>query len=63
MIFAITVGGAYFGFVGMFIGVPVVAVIAHLCNKFITNRLRGKNIKALQPDELSAGEKPTDGGA
>ncbi len=63
VIFAITVGGAYFGFVGMFIGVPVVAVIAHLCNKFITNRLRGKNIKALQPDELSAGEKPTDGGA
>ncbi len=66
VIFAITVGGAYFGFVGMFIGVPVVAVIAHLCNKFITNRLQGKNIKALQrlrSDGGSAGEEPTDGGA
>jgi len=61
VIFAITVGGAYFGFVGMFIGVPVVAVIAHLCNKFITSRLRGKNIKALQRIEgLSVGEKPAD---
>ena len=66
VIFAITVGGAYFGFVGMFIGVPVVAVIAHLCNKFITNRLRGKKIRALQQlqsDGRPAGEKPTDGGA
>ncbi len=66
VIFAITVGGAYFGFVGMFIGVPVVAVIAHLCNKFITNRLRGKKIKALQQlqsDGRPAGEKPTDGDA
>lgn len=51
VIFAITVGGAYFGFVGMFIGVPVVAVIAHLCNKFITSRLQGKQIKALDMDK------------
>lgn len=62
VIFAITVGGAYFGFVGMFIGVPVVAVIAYLCNKFITNRLRGKNIKALQPaGESSSSEEPANG--
>lgn len=61
VIFAITVGGAYFGFVGMFIGVPVVAVIAHLCNKFITCRLRGKNIKALEPpDNLSVSDEPAD---
>lgn len=61
VIFAITVGGAYFGFVGMFIGVPVVAVIAHLCNKFITNRLRGRRIKALEPAEaLPVSEKPAD---
>lgn len=61
VIFAITVGGAYFGFVGMFIGVPVVAVIAHLCNKFITNRLRGRKIKALEPAEtLPVSEKPAD---
>ena len=62
VIFAITVGGAYFGFVGMFIGVPVVAVIAHLCNKFISCRLRGKKIKALEPPEdLSVGDKAADG--
>ena len=48
VIFAITVGGAYFGVIGMFIGVPVVAVIAFLINKLISSRLRGKKIKALQ---------------
>lgn len=48
VIFAITVGGAYFGVIGMFIGVPVVAVIAYLINKLISSRLRGKKITALQ---------------
>ncbi len=48
VIFAITVGGAYFGVIGMFIGVPVVAVIAFLINKLISSRLRGKKIKALR---------------
>lgn len=48
VIFAITVGGAYFGVIGMFIGVPVVAVIAFLINKLISSRLRGKRIKALR---------------
>lgn len=48
VIFAITVGGAYFGVLGMFIGVPVVAVIAFLFNKLINSRLRGKKIKALE---------------
>lgn len=51
VIFAITVGGAYFGVIGMFIGVPVVAVIAYLLNKVISSRLEGKNIKALQEFE------------
>ena len=48
VIFAITVGGAYFGVIGMFIGVPVVAVIAYLCNKFISSRLDGKKVGALE---------------
>ena len=48
VIFAITVGGAYFGVLGMFIGVPVVAVIGFLANKFRKYKLEGKNIKALQ---------------
>ena len=51
VIFAITVGGAYFGVIGMFIGVPVVAVIAYLINKLISSRLRGKKVKALQEFE------------
>ena len=48
VIFAITVGGAYFGVIGMFIGVPTVAVIAHLTNKAIKFRLRGRTIPALE---------------
>ena len=47
VIFGITVGGAYFGVVGMFIGVPVVAVLAFLLNKIISYRLRGKKVEAL----------------
>jgi predicted PurR-regulated permease PerM len=47
VIFAITFGGAYFGVLGMFIGVPVVAVIAFLADKFLKDRLAGKKIKAL----------------
>lgn len=45
VIFAITLGGAYAGVLGMFLGVPVVAVIAFLFNKVITARLERKNIK------------------
>lgn len=48
VIFAITAGGAYFGVIGMFIGVPVVAVLAYLLNKLIKYRLKNRNIKALQ---------------
>ena len=48
VIFGITVGGAYFGVVGMFIGVPVVAVFAFLLNKIISYRLRWKKVEALE---------------
>ena len=51
VIFAITVGGAYFGVLGMFVGVPVVAVVAYLINKLISSRLRGKKITALREFE------------
>lgn len=40
IIFGITVGGAYGGVFGMFIGVPLVAVIAHLLNKAVNAGLR-----------------------
>lgn len=48
VIFGITVGGAYFGVIGMFIGVPVVAVVAFLINKAIKFRLAGRKIPALE---------------
>lgn len=51
VIFGVTVGGAYFGVIGMFIGVPVVAVIAHLCNKWLEGRLEGKHVEALKDGE------------
>ncbi|MCD7826298.1 MAG: AI-2E family transporter [Clostridiaceae bacterium] len=50
VIFAITVGGAYFGVIGMFIGVPIVAVLAFLLDKLISGKLRGKKIKALEAE-------------
>lgn len=39
IIFAITVGGAISGMIGMFLGVPVVAVLAYLLDRFIEKRL------------------------
>jgi len=48
VILAITLGGAYAGVLGMFLGVPVVAVIAFLLNKSITERLKKKNIEIDQ---------------
>lgn len=44
IIFAITAGGWVAGVVGMFLGVPVVAVIAFLVDKFINKKLYEKNI-------------------
>lgn len=55
VIFGITVGGAYFGVVGMFIGVPVVAVVAFLIDKLISSRLKGRRIKALEEFEKEKG--------
>ncbi|SFS00739.1 AI-2E family transporter [Anaeromicropila populeti] len=47
VIFAITIGGAYFGVIGMFLGVPVVAVLGYLLNQFIQRKLDRKNIKNI----------------
>ena len=45
VIFGITVGGAYFGFAGMFLGVPVTAVIVYLVNKMVDKKLNEKHIE------------------
>lgn len=44
VIFGITVGGAYMGVIGMFLGVPITAVIAYLLDKAISHRLENRNI-------------------
>lgn len=47
VIFGITVGGAYFGVMGMFLGVPVVAVIMYLLQLFLDKKLKKKNISSF----------------
>lgn len=44
IIFAITAGGWAAGVIGMFLGVPVVAVIAYLIQRFINRRLDKKQL-------------------
>lgn len=45
IIFAITVGGAIAGVIGMFLGVPVVAVLTYLVNKLLNYLLKKKHIE------------------
>ena len=48
IIFAITVGGSIAGVIGMFLGVPVVAVISYLLDRYLTWRLQKKDISEAQ---------------
>jgi predicted PurR-regulated permease PerM len=45
IMFAIIVGGGYFGIVGMFLGVPIFAVIYIITKKLITQRLDKESIQ------------------
>lgn len=45
IMFAIIVGGAYFGFVGMFLGVPVFAVFYSIITQLVDKRLYEKKIE------------------
>lgn len=47
VIFGITVGGAYFGVMGMFLGVPTVAVIMYLLELFIQKKLKKKEFSSF----------------
>ena len=47
VIFGITVGGAYFGVMGMFLGVPVVAVIMYLLQLLLDKKLKKKDISTF----------------
>lgn len=44
VIFGITAGGSIGGLVGMFLGVPCVAVLSYIIEMFITTRLKQKNL-------------------
>ena len=44
VIFAVTVGGAYFGILGMFLAVPIIAVLKILVEDYINYRLKLKEI-------------------
>lgn len=44
IMFSIIVGGAYFGFFGMLLGVPVFSVIHYLVNDELNKKLKEKNI-------------------
>lgn len=46
IIFAITVGGSLAGVLGMFLGVPVVAIFRYLLNLYLEHRLTKKKIPA-----------------
>lgn len=53
VIFAITIGGWAYGFVGMLIGVPVVATISGLLKDSVDKKLKKKdiNLPTLQPEK------------
>lgn len=48
ILFAIIFGGAYFGVIGMFIGVPIIAVIQYLFTLLIDSKLAEKGITEVK---------------
>lgn len=44
IIFAITIGGKFFGVAGMFLGVPVMATLGYLAERYMRYRLAKKNL-------------------
>lgn len=57
ILFAVCVGGGIFGIVGMFIGVPVFAVIYTLAREWFTYRLKQKNMSLADFDQIETAEK------
>jgi len=54
VIFAVTVSGAYFGIVGMFLSVPIIALIKLILEHFIKSRIGNKKEESIEELE----EKP-----
>lgn len=51
VVFGITIGGAYGGVFGMFLGVPLTAVFAYLLSKFLTNILNKRGVSDSDLEE------------
>ena len=53
VIFSVTVGGAYFGIMGMFLGVPIAVVIKTILNDWIENKIkfRDEQEKLIEKNE------------
>ena len=60
IIFAITVGGSMFGVIGMFLGVPVVAILNYLLDLYLQFRLDKKNISEKTVDNAMKNMEPYD---
>ena len=59
VIFAITVGGSLFGVLGMFLGVPCVAVISYILDMIIKHRFKRKHL-ILEPEMDTAEYQTSD---
>lgn len=59
IIFAITVGGWAAGVAGMFLGVPVIAVVAYLADRFLTRRLDKKELEFIVDPETGIMKRKT----
>ncbi len=60
ILFAVCVGGGLFGVLGMFIGVPLFAVIYTLLKEFFAYRLKQKNMNFQDFNDPQNVEKPTE---
>ena len=52
VVFALTVGGAYFGIIGMFLSVPFAVLIKEMIEDFIKNKEKQKELKEKQAEEI-----------
>lgn len=57
VIFAILVGGHFFGFIGMFIGVPTFSVLYFLVKEFLERRLEKKALPVKTEEFITAQEE------
>lgn len=59
IIFAITVGGSVAGVAGMFLGVPVIAVISYLTDRFMERKLDKKKLEFEYDEETGIMKRKT----